>query len=90
MTTRILIVEDEAVTALDLKRATFGAAYEQLHEVVPGLKLLLATYFGDLRDNLATACQLPVNALHFDAVRAPHESGCSWPEGIQCAAGCKG
>ena len=67
---------DEPALCLDLtpeQRATFGAAYEQLHEVVPGLKLLLATYFGDLRDNLATACQLPVNALHFDAVRAPHE-----------------
>src|SRR2546427_357001 len=67
---------DEPALCLDLtteQRAAFVAAYTQLREAAPGLKLLLATYFGDLRDNLATACQLPVDALHFDAVRAPHE-----------------
>ena len=31
-----------------------------------------------------------VNPLHFDAVRAPHEGGCSWPEGIQCRQAAKG
>jgi 5-methyltetrahydropteroyltriglutamate--homocysteine methyltransferase len=67
---------DEPALCLDLtpeQRAAFGAAYEHLREAVPGLKLLLAVYFGDLRDNLATACKLPVNMIHFDAVRAPHE-----------------
>jgi 5-methyltetrahydropteroyltriglutamate--homocysteine methyltransferase len=67
---------DEPALCLDLtpeQRAALGASYEQLREAVPGLKLLLAVYFGDLRDNLATACQLPVNMIHFDAVRAPHE-----------------
>ena len=67
---------DEPALCLDLtpeQRAAFGVAYEQLRKAAPELKLLLATYFGDLRDNLATACQLPVNALHFDAVRASHE-----------------
>jgi 5-methyltetrahydropteroyltriglutamate--homocysteine methyltransferase len=67
---------DEPVLCIDLapeQRAAFAAAYGQLREATPGLKLLLATYFGDLRDNLATACQLPVDALHFDAMRAPHD-----------------
>lgn len=67
---------DEPTLCLDLapgQRAAFAAAYKQLREAVPGLKLLLATYFGDLRDNLSTACRLPVDALHLDAVRAPHE-----------------
>jgi len=67
---------DEPVLCLDLtpeQRAAFGTAYAQLREAAPGLKLLFATYFGDLRENLATTCQLPVDALHFDAVRAPHE-----------------
>ena len=67
---------DEPALCLDLtpeQLAAFGAAYEHLREAVPGLKLLLAVYFGDLRDNLATACKLPVNMIHFDAVRAPHE-----------------
>jgi 5-methyltetrahydropteroyltriglutamate--homocysteine methyltransferase len=67
---------DEPALCLDLtseQRVAFDTSYKQLREAAPGLKLLLATYFGDLRDNLATACQLPVDALHFDAVRAPLE-----------------
>ena len=67
---------DEPVLCLDLtpeQRAALAASYAQLREGAPGLKLLVATYFGDLGDNLATTCQLPVNMLHFDAVRAPHE-----------------
>jgi 5-methyltetrahydropteroyltriglutamate--homocysteine methyltransferase len=69
---------DEPVLCLDLtseQRGAFATAYAQLREAAPGLKILLATYFGDLRDNLSTACRLPVDALHFDAVRAPHELG---------------
>jgi 5-methyltetrahydropteroyltriglutamate--homocysteine methyltransferase len=67
---------DEHALGLDLipeQRAALVASYVQLREAEPGLKLLLATYFGDLRDNLAITCQLPVNMLHFDAVRASHE-----------------
>ena len=67
---------DEPSLCLDLRpdqRTAFATAYKQLREAAPGLKFLLATYFGDLRDNLSTACQLPVDAIHFDAVRAPHE-----------------
>lgn len=67
---------DEPVLCLDLtpeQRVALVMFYTQLRETVPGLKLLLATYFGDLRDNLAATCQLPVDMLHFDAVRAPHE-----------------
>jgi 5-methyltetrahydropteroyltriglutamate--homocysteine methyltransferase len=67
---------DEPALCLDLtteQRAAFVRAYGQLRKAAPELNLLLATYFGDLRDNLATSCQLPVNALHFDAVRAPDE-----------------
>lgn len=67
---------DEPALCLDLtpeQRAAFATAYKQLRDAAPGLKFLLATYFGDLRDNISTACQLPVDAFHFDAVRAPHE-----------------
>jgi 5-methyltetrahydropteroyltriglutamate--homocysteine methyltransferase len=67
---------DEPALCLDLtpeQRAAFASAYQQIRQFAPELKLLLATYFGDLRDNLKTAVQLPVNAIHFDAVRAPHE-----------------
>jgi 5-methyltetrahydropteroyltriglutamate--homocysteine methyltransferase len=67
---------DEPILCLDLtveQRAAFSAAYTQMREAAPGLKLLVATYFGDLGANLTTACELPVNALHFDCARAPYE-----------------
>lgn len=37
------------------------------------LKLLLATYFGQLQDNLQLACELPVDGLHLDALSAQDE-----------------
>ena len=37
------------------------------------LKILLATYFGELQENLQLACDLPVNGLHIDAVNAKNE-----------------
>ena len=67
---------DEPALCLDLapaQQAAFTTAYRLLREAAPNLKLLLATYFGDLRDNLAVACRLPVDALHFDAVRGAQE-----------------
>jgi len=67
---------DEPALCRDLtpeQRAAFGVAYEELREAAPELKLLLGTYFGGLGDNLTAACRLPVDALHFDAVRASHE-----------------
>lgn len=37
------------------------------------LKLLLATYFGELRDNLQLASSLPVAGLHVDVARTQEE-----------------
>ncbi|MEX0927614.1 MAG: 5-methyltetrahydropteroyltriglutamate--homocysteine S-methyltransferase [Dehalococcoidia bacterium] len=65
---------DEPCLVLDLsddRRAAFATAYESLRRSAPSLKLLVATYFGDLRDNMETAMRLPVNALHLDLVRGP-------------------
>jgi len=67
---------DEPVFALDLdatKRAMATSAYAKLAAAAPGLKLMVATYFGDLRDNLVDFVRLPVAAIHVDVVRAPHE-----------------
>ncbi len=69
---------DEPILALDLPaewRAAFAQAYTKLKAAAPGLRLLLATYFGELRENAATAAALPVDALHLDATRAPAEVG---------------
>jgi 5-methyltetrahydropteroyltriglutamate--homocysteine methyltransferase len=67
---------DEPVFALDLtadERAALATTYAALTAAVPQLKLLVATYFGGLRDNLVDFARLPVHALHVDLVRAPGE-----------------
>jgi 5-methyltetrahydropteroyltriglutamate--homocysteine methyltransferase len=67
---------DEPIFALDLsseERASLTTTYAMLAAAVPQLKLLVAAYFGGLRDNLRTFLNLPVYALHFDAVREPRE-----------------
>jgi 5-methyltetrahydropteroyltriglutamate--homocysteine methyltransferase len=67
---------DEPCLVLDLDDATRRAlqqAYATFAQEVPGLKIMLATYFGELGDNLATALSLPVAGLHLDLVRAPQE-----------------
>ncbi len=65
---------DEPILGLDLPepwRQAFERSYWQLARGAP--KLLLATYFSPLTENLRLACQLPVAGLHVDAVRAPEE-----------------
>jgi len=67
---------DEPILALDLDadwRAAFSSAYRKLRAAVPNVKLLLATYFGELRENAALATNLPVDALHIDMSRAGAE-----------------
>ncbi|RYF82838.1 MAG: 5-methyltetrahydropteroyltriglutamate--homocysteine S-methyltransferase [Comamonadaceae bacterium] len=65
---------DEPILGLDLPepwRHAYERSYWQLARSAP--KLLLATYFSPLAENLRLACQLPVAGLHVDAVRAPEE-----------------
>ncbi len=69
----IWIQLDEPCLATELDEATRAAyhqAYRYLASVDPRLRLLLATYFGALDDNLAATCDLPVHGLHVDLVRA--------------------
>lgn len=65
---------DEPILVLDLPLAwqnAFESAYNQLQP--RNLNILLASYFGELRDNLQLACRLPVAGLHLDAVRGREE-----------------
>lgn len=65
---------DEPILVLDLPakwQRAFESVYNRLQHC--GLKILLATYFGDLGENLSTAVQLPVAGLHIDIVRAPEQ-----------------
>ncbi|CDX53693.1 5-methyltetrahydropteroyltriglutamate-homocysteine S-methyltransferase [Mesorhizobium plurifarium] len=67
---------DEPALVLDLKpneRAALEFAYGQLSNAAPELKIMLASYFGGLGDNLETAITLPIAGLHIDLVRAPEQ-----------------
>ena len=67
---------DEPILTLDLtaeQRGYLTKAYKELAAAAPELQLLVATYFGELRDNLDTFLKLPVAALHVDAVRGRQE-----------------
>ena len=64
---------DEPCLVLDLDdeaRAAYRRAYAAL-AAAGGPKVLLASYFGALGDNLQVAASLPVDGLHVDLVRAP-------------------
>jgi len=67
---------DEPCLALDLcdsARAAYRRAYAQLHALTQRPRLLLATYFGALDDNLELAATLSADGLHVDLVRAPQQ-----------------
>ena len=65
---------DEPILVLDLPQA-WKKAFKEVYETLKHrqIHLLLATYFGDLDDNLAMACQLPVDGLHIDVIRASQQ-----------------
>lgn len=65
---------DEPILVLDLPQQwqqAFTTVYQKLTQST--VKLLLTTYFGDLKENLELACALPVAGLHLDAINAQHE-----------------
>jgi 5-methyltetrahydropteroyltriglutamate--homocysteine methyltransferase len=74
---------DEPVLVLDLP-AAWRSAFAEVYAALAGAgpKILLATYFGALGDNLAVAAELPVAGLHVDLARAPEQLNAvlaAWP-----------
>ena len=75
---------DEPALCLDLPAewlAAFQPAYEELAD--PALKLLLATYFDTAADHARLVSQLPLDGVHIDLVRAPHQVDAwldAWPQ----------
>lgn len=67
---------DEPLLVTELS-AEWQQAYRTAYDVLSNgrIKLLLATYFGQLLDNLPLACSLPVQGLHLDAINARAEVG---------------
>jgi 5-methyltetrahydropteroyltriglutamate--homocysteine methyltransferase len=84
---------DEPALALDrtdAERAAFVHAYGQLSKRAGKARLLVATYFAGLGDNMSTALALPVQGLHVDLVRAPEQLDkllAAWPKGRVLSAG---
>ncbi len=65
---------DEPILVTELSQAwqhVFRKAYFQLTN--SPVNILLATYFGELQENLQLACKLPVAGLHLDAINARNE-----------------
>ena len=63
---------DEPMLGLTLngvQGAAFGRAYARLNASASSLKLMVAVYFSDLRENLKVALALPVAGLHVDVTR---------------------
>ncbi len=78
---------DEPFLSTDLTdeaRKAFRRAYDRLSAISPGLKLLVTTYFEDMRTNLSTALSLPVAGLHLDLVRGHEQLG---PAATEAPAG---
>ncbi|MGO1500897.1 MAG: 5-methyltetrahydropteroyltriglutamate--homocysteine S-methyltransferase [Marinobacter sp.] len=68
----VQIDEPALVTELDADwKHAFILAYHEL-KTAP-VKLLLTTYFGELRENLQLVCELPVAGVHLDAISAHGE-----------------
>lgn len=76
---------DEPILVLDLPEAwrrTFGEAYGSLAAGRSRPRILVATYYGGLDDNLDAIASLPVEGLHVDLVRDPGQRDAvlgAWP-----------
>lgn len=67
---------DEPVLSLDLtnkQRTALETSYDRLSKIKGSAQLLVATYFGGVRDNLNNVLALPAEALHFDFVRGAED-----------------
>jgi len=62
---------DEPCLSLNLDEKTkkiYKKAYKEIRGFCDGMKIMLVTYFGDLKDNTETALSLPVDTLHVDLI----------------------
>ncbi|MFW6104049.1 MAG: 5-methyltetrahydropteroyltriglutamate--homocysteine S-methyltransferase, partial [Bacteroidota bacterium] len=67
---------DEPFLAMDIsekQKEILKIAYSRIRKGFPSLKILLANYFEGLHENMDTAFELPVDALHLDLVENPEQ-----------------
>ncbi len=62
---------DEPILVTELDDAWRNAFIEAYRTLDTGyVKILLTTYFGQLKENLAVIAHLPVQGIHIDAINA--------------------
>ena len=67
---------DEPILVLDLPehvRDRFQNVYERLARAKGEARIMLATYFGDILEHKDIVLSLPIDGLHLDLVRSPHQ-----------------
>lgn len=67
---------DEPYLVMDLcdkAKQLYQEIYAEIRRQFPDLKIIIATYFDGLKDNLQLATSLPINILHIDLVRNPEQ-----------------
>lgn len=81
----IWVQMDEPGLGLDLTPEDldlYRSAYKRLASAASGIRILVATYFSDLRENLKLVQSLPVAGLHLDLVKGPAQLATAldgWP-----------
>ena len=69
---------DEPILVADLHQSfqdAFEPAYRRLRLASQGTELFVATYFGELGENLSLATSLPIDVLHIDLVSGREQLG---------------
>ncbi|CAA3704842.1 5-methyltetrahydropteroyltriglutamate--homocysteine S-methyltransferase [Candidatus Portiera aleyrodidarum] len=67
---------DEPVLVLELPKIwkdSFEIAYKKLSKKIKKLKIMIATYFGGIGNNIDMVLSLPIHSIHIDTIRAPKE-----------------
>jgi 5-methyltetrahydropteroyltriglutamate--homocysteine methyltransferase len=67
---------DEPILTLDIPtewQKAFYDVYPRLKQKVPALKILLATYFGPLKENREIVVSIPIDGFHYDWTRGGQE-----------------
>lgn len=54
-------------------KTAYNHVYDTIKKEVPNIKVVLATYFDGLGDNVELAVNLPIYALHIDLVKNPEQ-----------------
>lgn len=64
---------DEPYLTMDLsdkEKSLYKSAYNEIRREFPGLKIMIATYFGSIDENRELVADLPADAIHLDLIKS--------------------